>query len=71
MGSLFGPILGAISIGIIPELLRSYSNYVDGIYGVLIIVAMLFLPNGIAGGLKGLFEKIRKRLPKNQKKEES
>ena len=58
MGSLFGPVLGTLVIGTLPELLRVFANYLDGIYGVMIIVVMLFMPQGIYGGLKDLVDKM-------------
>ena len=61
MGSLFGPIIGTLVIGTLPELLRIFSNYLDGIYGVMIILVMLFMPQGIYGGIKDLAEKVIKK----------
>ena len=61
MGSLFGPVLGTLVIGTLPELLRVFANYLDGIYGVMIIVVMLFMPQGIYGGLKDLVDKMIKK----------
>lgn len=61
MGSLFGPIIGTLVIGTLPELLRVFSNYLDGIYGVMIILVMLFMPRGIYGGIKDLTEKVIKK----------
>ena len=61
MGSLFGPVLGTLVIGTLRELLRVFANYLDGIYGVMIIVVMLFMPQGIYGGLKDLVDKMIKK----------
>lgn len=71
MGSLFGPVVGTLVIGTLPELLRVFSNYLDGIYGVMIILVMLFMPQGIYGGIKDLAEKaVEKRAAlKTAKKE--
>lgn len=61
MGSLFGPVVGTLVIGTLPELLRAFSTYLDGIYGVMIILVMLFMPDGIYGGIKSLADKIMKK----------
>ena len=62
MGSLFGPVAGTLVIGTLPELLRVFSNYLDGIYGILIILVMLFMPEGIYGGIKNLANKVTKKM---------
>lgn len=61
MGSLFGPVVGTLVIGTLPELLRVFANYLDGIYGIMIILVMLFMPDGIYGGIKSLAEKVMKK----------
>ena len=62
MGSLFGPVAGTLVIWTLPELLRVFSNYLDGIYGILIILVMLFMPEGIYGGIKNLANKVTKKM---------
>lgn len=52
MGTLWGPILGAILLTTLPETLRVASNYSLLAYGVLLLGFMLFAPAGIAGLLK-------------------
>ena len=61
MGSLFGPVVGTLVIGTLPELLRAFSTYLDGVYGVMIILVMLFMPQGIYGGIRDLAEKLTKK----------
>ena len=58
MGSLFGPILGTLTIATLPELLRPVANLLDGVYGVLIVVIVLLVPSGLNGGLKQLTHKF-------------
>lgn len=62
MGSLFGPLVGTLVIGTLPELLRTFSNYLDGVYGVMIILVMLFMPNGIYGEIRVAIDKMKARL---------
>ncbi len=49
MGSFIGPIIGAVSLVILPELFRFLSEYRGVVYGFIMIAAILFRPEGIAG----------------------
>ena len=54
LGSIFGPILGALFVVILGTLLRWYLPMIPGganvmIYAALLILAILFMPQGIAG----------------------
>jgi len=56
-----GPVLGAIILGLSSEYLKLIMPYGHLIiYGVIIVVVVLFMPNGVYGALKDLFG-IRKR----------
>lgn len=47
MGSTPGVIIGALFVSLAPELLREFSEWRFLIFGVLLVVAMLFRPAGI------------------------
>ncbi|MGE3997607.1 MAG: branched-chain amino acid ABC transporter permease [Variibacter sp.] len=47
MNHLIGPIIGAIFLTVLPELLRSYVELQRVIFGVILIVVMAALPGGI------------------------
>lgn len=49
VGTLRGPILGAILLKAAPELLRFVQDYRLTIYGALLVIMMLFQPMGIIG----------------------
>jgi branched-chain amino acid transport system permease protein len=49
LGSILGSIIGAIIISILPEFLRAIQDYQEFIYGVILIVFVLFAPEGIYG----------------------
>lgn len=55
MGSLFGAVLGAVTLSVAPELLRSISPAIAQhrqlVYGALLVVATMWFPSGLAGGL--------------------
>jgi branched-chain amino acid transport system permease protein len=55
-GSIFGPILGAFLLMIIPEAFRFLQDFRMVLYGVILIIVMVVKPEGIAG-VKGLFER--------------
>jgi branched-chain amino acid transport system permease protein len=49
MGSITGSVLGAVLLTMLPELLRSLSEYRMIVYSLLLIVIMLVRPQGILG----------------------
>lgn len=49
MGNIWGAALGALVLGILPELLRSFAAYRMLIFGLLMILMMIFRPQGILG----------------------
>lgn len=53
MGTTLGPVLGAVFIIMLPELLRVSKEYYQVIYGAGVAFAVLFLPQGFLGLLKG------------------
>lgn len=55
MASLWGGIAGTVFLTVMPEFLRSYQNLEVIIYGLILILCMMFLPQGLAGGISKLF----------------
>ena len=53
VGTLWGPLLGAVSLHILADVTRNLFGQLPGInmviYGVVLIVIVMFLPRGIAG----------------------
>jgi branched-chain amino acid transport system permease protein len=60
IGTLLGPVLGAFILTLLAESLREVGNYRFLIYGLVIIFTVLFLPRGLAGGLKRLRKTVQK-----------
>jgi branched-chain amino acid transport system permease protein len=54
LGSLVGSIVGAAVITAAPELFRSFPGFQELVFGVLIILVILFLPRGLASLLARL-----------------
>jgi branched-chain amino acid transport system permease protein len=61
LGSVTGAIVGAIVISGLPELLRNARWAQEVAYGVLIILVIVFMPNGVVGLLRnrGLLARTR------------
>ena len=49
MGNPVGPILGSVILAILNESLQSFNTYKTLIYGILILIAVLFMPKGCYG----------------------
>jgi branched-chain amino acid transport system permease protein len=68
LGTAIGPVLGAVVITPLSELLRSYLGHAAAglhlaIYGGVLIAVMLHFPGGIAAALDRLATRRRKRAP--------
>ena len=48
-GTVAGPIIGAVLLTLLPELLRSLVQYRMLIYGLIVVIMMQIRPNGILG----------------------
>lgn len=62
MGSIVGAVLAAIVLTVLPEYLRSFSEYRMVIYSLLLIIMMLTRPQGLFGGIswKAIQNKLRR-----------
>ncbi len=74
VGTVFGPLLGAALLVPLKEIVRStlgssWQGLHIIIYGVITIVVLILLPDGIIGGIKQLYKKVKKSL--GQKKQAS
>lgn len=49
VGSIWGPVAGAVLLTVLPEFLRFSREYYMVAYGVGIVLLVLFMPRGIAG----------------------
>lgn len=77
MGSITGSVIAATALTILPEALRSFSDYRMLAYSIILICVMLFKPSGLLGqaefSLKGtvakLFSKKTNKTDAHSKKE--
>ena len=51
LGNLVGSFIGAITLSVIPELLRGLSTYRQLIYGIILVVLMMVKPDGLLGAV--------------------
>jgi branched-chain amino acid transport system permease protein len=57
--TLAGPIIGAFAISILNEYMQALQEYNQIIFGVLLVVVIIYFPRGLMGGITNLKEKIR------------
>jgi branched-chain amino acid transport system permease protein len=69
-GTLFGPIVGALAITLLPEFLRMANELRLVIYGVALILVVLTLPGGLLGFIIGKL-RVRRRMARSQAQQES
>jgi len=60
-GTIAGPIVGAFFVVFLPEYLRFADSFRLILYGLVLVLATIFMPRGIAGVSKDLFAKLRNR----------
>ena len=70
LGTLRGPIFGALLLTILPEVLRFADNYRELVYAVLLIIMIRFMPEGLLGDESPVWKFIvkifRKFVPKKK-----
>lgn len=52
LGTRFGPILGSIIVVILPQVLTRFGELETVVYGLFILLFLLFLPHGLSGVLE-------------------
>jgi ABC-type branched-subunit amino acid transport system ATPase component/ABC-type branched-subunit amino acid transport system permease subunit len=62
-GSLLGPLIGAVVVGVLPELLASLEEYRLLFFGALLLVVLWVAPEGIAGLAAKLSRRASKHAP--------
>ncbi len=59
MASVWGAMIGAALLTILPEYLRAFHDYDILIYGSILLLIMMFLPQGLFAGILSLIKKER------------
>lgn len=70
MGNLYGPIAGAIFLTYLMDILSSYQEYSLPIYGVILILLLIFFPDGIGTRLGMRFIYLISYWPKKKRRDE-
>lgn len=61
MASIWGAVAGAFFLTALPEFLRMFEEIDVLILGAILIACMMFMPDGLAGALRGLVRRMRAR----------
>ena len=59
LGTMVGPIFGAIFLTVLPEYLRFIQDYRNLTYGILLVLVMMYQPQGILGEKSYLLTKLK------------
>lgn len=59
-GTLIGPIIGAVFVSVLTEILRFAIQYRFVVYAILIIIMMWYKPNGLISIINSIFDKFKK-----------
>jgi branched-chain amino acid transport system permease protein len=60
MASVWGSVVGAFFLTALPEALRGFEDVDILVYGAILVATIMFLPDGLAGGLARLRETCRR-----------
>jgi branched-chain amino acid transport system permease protein len=61
LASVYGSLLGAALLTLLPELLRTFQDYDIIVYGLLLILMTMFMPGGLVKGIPAIFAPLRRR----------
>jgi branched-chain amino acid transport system permease protein len=56
MASIWGAVFGAATLTVLPELLAVFHDYDIVLFGLILVLVMIFLPQGLTRGLLDLWE---------------
>ena len=60
-GTIFGPVLGAVFLKLLPEVTYQFQDYEMLLNGVILIVVLLFLPKGLYGVVTAVRDGLARR----------
>ncbi len=62
IGTLFGPIVGAVTFTIVDEILIDFGQLRQVAYGILIIALFLWMPRGLIPTMTSLWHRVRRQV---------
>ncbi|MFW6052844.1 MAG: branched-chain amino acid ABC transporter permease [Desulfosalsimonas sp.] len=60
MASIWGSLFGASLLTLLPEWLHAFSEFEMVVYGLILMIVMIFMPRGLTRGLMDIYERWRK-----------
>ena len=60
MASIWGALLGASLLTLLPEWLHAFADYEMVVYGAVLMLVMILMPQGLTRGLMDIYERSRK-----------
>ena len=57
-GTQFGPILGSVLFTMLPEFLRAIEKYRLVLFGIILLLVVLYMPQGIVPELENLYRRL-------------
>jgi branched-chain amino acid transport system permease protein len=63
LGSVWGTLLGVTVVVLLPHLLGTLETYYDLVHGLILVLILMFLPQGL---VTGLFDHLRMRLARRR-----
>jgi branched-chain amino acid transport system permease protein len=48
IGTVYGPLIGAFIVSLLPETFRAFKDYQDLAYGAALIVILIYAPKGLS-----------------------
>jgi branched-chain amino acid transport system permease protein len=66
MGSITGIIIGALLLILLPEYLRAFSDYRMLLFGIIMVLMMIFRPQGIITSKRRTYEFHRENTESNK-----
>ncbi len=59
LGSVSGALIGAVSLTLLPELLRGFQEYNDFVFGAILLATLMTMPKGIVGFWPAVEKRLR------------
>lgn len=54
MASIYGPVVGALILTLLPQLLTGFEDFEMMVFGLILMLTMIFMPKGLVPTLQGL-----------------
>lgn len=65
LASIYGSLLGAALLTVLPELLRAFQDYDIIVYGLLLVVMTMYMPGGLVKGVPRMFMALKSRVKRS------